>query len=53
MVDDDPQDVVTAMQTSVWGGTCLFTASNESSHLMIRIDLMMEVAEEERGNRSF
>ncbi|CAA7264458.1 unnamed protein product [Cyclocybe aegerita] len=35
LVDDDPQDVVTAMQSSVWG------------------DLMMEVAEEEKGNRSF
>ncbi|KDR66929.1 hypothetical protein GALMADRAFT_258813 [Galerina marginata CBS 339.88] len=35
LFDDDPQDVVTAMQTSVWG------------------DLMMEVAEEERGNKSF
>ncbi|KAF8151534.1 high-affinity cell membrane calcium channel [Crassisporium funariophilum] len=34
-VEDDPQDVVTAMQASMWG------------------DLMMEVAEEEKGNRSF
>ncbi|KAH9475037.1 Calcium-channel protein cch1 [Psilocybe cubensis] len=35
LVDDDPQDVVNAMQSSVWG------------------DLMMEVAEEEKGNKGF
>jgi len=58
LVDDDTQaqDVVTAMQSSVWGGwDYCFSYSQDKSLILFFscADLMMEVAEEERGNRSF
>jgi len=61
LVDDDTQaqDVVTAMQGSIWGGGITsFISSTSITHIIVFSffscpDLMMEVAEEERANRSF
>jgi hypothetical protein len=57
LVDDDTQaqDVVTAMHSSIWGGEI----TSDQIPNVFRSDpcsfpdLMMEVAEEEKGNRSF